>query len=151
MCIIRRTTCMYVYVSVDLGQRYYKIEETMFWNAARDRCVADGGKLAEPHNAEENNEISTVCEGDKGNNYCIEHNLFVVPNISYVCIVHTHSYTVNCLICLCYLAYCWIGITDLETEGTYRYTSDGSVIEYTDWNTNQPDNYGNNEDCIHIV
>ncbi|KAL2099694.1 hypothetical protein ACEWY4_004088 [Coilia grayii] len=43
----------------------------------------------------------------------------------------------------------WVGLNDIANEGTYVW-SDGSNVNYLDWETNQPDNWQGNEDCIHI-
>ncbi|XP_077995001.1 C-type mannose receptor 2-like [Glandiceps talaboti] len=43
----------------------------------------------------------------------------------------------------------WIGLDDIAVEGEMKWV-DGSLVTYSDWNTGQPDNYGNNEDCGHF-
>ena len=42
----------------------------------------------------------------------------------------------------------WIGINDISQEGDFRYASDGKPLTYTNWNPGQPDDSGNNEDCV---
>ena len=45
----------------------------------------------------------------------------------------------------------WIGGTDKEKEGTWKWT-DGSPFEFTRWRPpKQPDNYKGREDCLHIT
>ena len=39
----------------------------------------------------------------------------------------------------------WIGINDLGTEGTFRYTTGGDLV-YTNWANGEPNNHGV-EDC----
>ena len=45
----------------------------------------------------------------------------------------------------------WIGIDDISLEGTYTYASDGKSLTYTNWNIGQPNNSGNNEDCVFLL
>ncbi|XP_070539238.1 alpha-N-acetylgalactosamine-specific lectin-like [Ptychodera flava] len=44
----------------------------------------------------------------------------------------------------------WIGLDDIDSEGNYVW-ADGSSLTYSNWNSAQPDNYGNNEDCVHLI
>ncbi|XP_077994200.1 alpha-N-acetylgalactosamine-specific lectin-like [Glandiceps talaboti] len=44
----------------------------------------------------------------------------------------------------------WMGLDDRDVEGEMRWL-DGSLVTYSDWNTGQPDNYENKEDCGHFV
>ena len=41
----------------------------------------------------------------------------------------------------------WIGLNDLATQETYVWT-DGTTFSYNNWNTNQPSNTNNNQDCV---
>ena len=41
----------------------------------------------------------------------------------------------------------WIGLTDLEVEGIFRWTSDGSVAVYTNWLPLEPTNDGGFGHC----
>ena len=42
----------------------------------------------------------------------------------------------------------WIGLTDIHKEGEWMW-SDGSKVSFTQWKTNEPNNYGGNEHCVH--
>ena len=43
----------------------------------------------------------------------------------------------------------WIGLNDLEKEGEYRW-HDGSLITWTSWQNQQPNNLHGNQDCVEI-
>ncbi|XP_043912205.1 pulmonary surfactant-associated protein D-like isoform X3 [Protopterus annectens] len=43
----------------------------------------------------------------------------------------------------------WLSISDKITEGTFVHP-DGQVIQYSDWNRNEPNNSGGNEHCVEI-
>jgi len=44
----------------------------------------------------------------------------------------------------------WMGLTDKVSEGQYFWeTSLTKLGSFAPWDAGQPDNYGNNEDCIH--
>ncbi|MFO0749955.1 MAG: lectin-like protein [Myxococcota bacterium] len=44
----------------------------------------------------------------------------------------------------------WIGLSDLTSEGTFAWV-DGSAFGYSAWNGGEPNDYGGNEDCAHLV
>ena len=43
----------------------------------------------------------------------------------------------------------WIGLSDIDTEGTMVW-SDGTSKDFTKWIPGQPDDAGGNEDCVHM-
>ena len=47
-----------------------------------------------------------------------------------------------------YRQYMWIGASDQQREGVFRWTT-GRQVVYTHWGRSQPDNSGN-EDCVHV-
>ena len=46
--------------------------------------------------------------------------------------------------------YCWIGLNDIDNEGTFVW-ADGNDSTFREWDTNQPNDFGSNEDCGHTV
>ncbi|KAG9356090.1 hypothetical protein JZ751_000934 [Albula glossodonta] len=42
----------------------------------------------------------------------------------------------------------WVGLSDCQKEGLWLW-SDGSVFTFQKWNPRQPDNWHNDEDCVH--
>ena len=45
----------------------------------------------------------------------------------------------------------WIGINDIANEDNFEYDNSGDSISIDSWDTGQPDNYGNNEDCVEFA
>ena len=43
-----------------------------------------------------------------------------------------------------------IGLSDYYQEGDFRWKSNHSIPEFTNWDINQPDNFHGNEDCVYI-
>ena len=43
----------------------------------------------------------------------------------------------------------WTGMSDYADEGHWTW-ADGSAVTYTRWNSGEPNNAGNNEDCMEI-
>ncbi|CAM9994962.1 unnamed protein product, partial [Heterosigma akashiwo] len=44
----------------------------------------------------------------------------------------------------------WIGLNDESTEGTYMW-ADGTSVSYTNWNSGEPNDYGDSEDCVEMT
>ncbi|XP_060565783.1 perlucin-like [Ruditapes philippinarum] len=44
----------------------------------------------------------------------------------------------------------WIGLTDSETEGVFKWIDDSSTASFTNWIPGHPDNIGKGEDCVEI-
>ncbi|XP_021339975.1 perlucin-like protein [Mizuhopecten yessoensis] len=47
--------------------------------------------------------------------------------------------------------YPWIGANDREKEGDWRWISDNSTVEFSDWGRAEPSNTGGNEHCAQII
>ncbi|MDI1451053.1 lectin-like protein [Polyangium sp. 6x1] len=43
----------------------------------------------------------------------------------------------------------WLGLTDIDTEGTFVW-GNGEPLAYTHWQQNQPDDYNASEDCVEM-
>ncbi|XP_075114204.1 pulmonary surfactant-associated protein D-like [Leptodactylus fuscus] len=48
-----------------------------------------------------------------------------------------------------YNLHVYLGITDIQTEGVFRYP-DGKTLTYSNWNTNEPNQDGD-EDCVEML
>ncbi|KAL9963762.1 hypothetical protein ACROYT_G027300 [Oculina patagonica] len=46
--------------------------------------------------------------------------------------------------------YYWIGLTDAETEGDWKWSDGSNFTGYANWISGDPNNY-NNEDCVGIL
>ena len=48
----------------------------------------------------------------------------------------------------------WIGMDDIDEEGRWEW-HDGSMVDYTDWDSSifhqEPNNWGGNEDCAIVT
>ncbi|XP_042291263.1 lactose-binding lectin l-2-like [Thunnus maccoyii] len=42
----------------------------------------------------------------------------------------------------------WIGLSDTQKEGGWMW-SDGCAVDFDFWNSEEPNNSGGNEDCVH--
>ncbi|VDH90109.1 Hypothetical predicted protein [Mytilus galloprovincialis] len=43
----------------------------------------------------------------------------------------------------------WIGLSNYQNNGKFVW-SDGSIVNYTDWRKNEPNNFNNNENCTNL-
>ncbi|XP_030005898.1 macrophage mannose receptor 1 [Sphaeramia orbicularis] len=43
----------------------------------------------------------------------------------------------------------WVGLNDIQVEDQFVYT-DGTPADFLPWGQNQPDNWQDNEDCVHL-
>ncbi|XP_039949399.1 hepatic lectin-like [Bactrocera tryoni] len=46
--------------------------------------------------------------------------------------------------------YFWLGVTDLAEEGKFMSLKDVRPMLYAKWVKGQPDDAGQNEDCVHL-
>lgn len=44
----------------------------------------------------------------------------------------------------------WIGITDANNTNKFLVDHSGEMVNYTRWNTNEPNDRGGNEPCTYI-
>ena len=44
----------------------------------------------------------------------------------------------------------WIGLNDRDIEGDFRWQSDDTLPQYTNWHAGEPNNWGGNEDCVQL-
>jgi len=45
----------------------------------------------------------------------------------------------------------WIAAHDANAEGTFQNMNDGTRVTWTNWNKNEPNDYGQGEDYVHII
>ncbi|KAJ8300834.1 hypothetical protein KUTeg_022353, partial [Tegillarca granosa] len=45
----------------------------------------------------------------------------------------------------------WIGGSDVEVEGEYKWMKSDQRFTFTDWSGTGPSNSGGHEDCVHIA
>ncbi|KAF4522784.1 hypothetical protein B566_EDAN014827 [Ephemera danica] len=45
----------------------------------------------------------------------------------------------------------WTSGSDNAKENSFTWTSNGKPIQFTAWNDNEPNNWGNNENCVEAV
>jgi hypothetical protein len=45
----------------------------------------------------------------------------------------------------------WIGLADAIKEGDFKWIDDRSTPTFENWAPNQPDNFMNIEDCVHLI
>ena len=44
----------------------------------------------------------------------------------------------------------WLGVTDLEVDGTFKYDSDGALLPFTpEWSVNEP-TVNSTENCVQL-
>ncbi|XP_033761145.1 lectin BRA-3-like isoform X2 [Pecten maximus] len=44
----------------------------------------------------------------------------------------------------------WVGATDMDVEGTWRWTDNDEDVNFSNWGANQPNNWGSGQDCLSI-
>ena len=44
----------------------------------------------------------------------------------------------------------WIGLSDIKTEGQFKWDGENTAAFFTNWISGQPDNSGGYEHCVHI-
>ena len=47
-------------------------------------------------------------------------------------------------------SYTWIGLDDKSNEGVFVWI-DGSDLEWANWGSGEPNDYGSGEDCAHVT
>ena len=45
----------------------------------------------------------------------------------------------------------WLGLNDIEDEGTFVWASSNTSPSFTFWRPGEPNDQWGNEDCVHIV
>merc|ERR1712147_444164 len=45
----------------------------------------------------------------------------------------------------------WIPASDAGTEGVFLNMNDESALSYTNWNKNEPNDYGSGENFVHMI
>ena len=48
------------------------------------------------------------------------------------------------------VTYIMSGLSDYCNEGHFTWKSDGNAIEYSNWKQSEPNDYQDNEDCVHL-
>ena len=46
------------------------------------------------------------------------------------------------------IANIWLGGNDLENESVFRWSKDNSLIDFSVWDNQEPNNHNGNEDCV---
>ncbi len=44
----------------------------------------------------------------------------------------------------------WLGLSDVAQEGNFVWNN-GAPLTYSNWNTNEPNDYGSGEDFVHVI
>jgi hypothetical protein len=50
----------------------------------------------------------------------------------------------------CILGAFWIGLNDLQEENSWMWVNSNDPVKYANWAPNQPDNGGQDENCVHL-
>ena len=100
--------------------KYVAIDLELSWADARAYCRAHHHDLASIHSDSENRQVVAACLGTRD---------------------HAHS-TDDA-------HYCWIGLNDIEDEGTMVW-SDHTFVDYSNWQPGQPNDFEHNCDTVQI-
>ncbi|XP_053382474.1 perlucin-like protein isoform X2 [Mercenaria mercenaria] len=47
-------------------------------------------------------------------------------------------------------AHYWMGLSDMDQEGTFKWYGTNDVVSFTDWISGEPSNGGGTEHCVHF-
>ena len=103
------------------GKLYHFSQERITFSKAKATCEHNFGKLFEPKTEAINKEIAARARKE----YDMEEGRHGIINP-------------------------WIGIYHLHDEGRTVYASDKTTVAWSNWDTNEPNNVDEEEDCVHL-